>query len=109
MHSSSTWCSTPTRVTCRSRSTPRRCRASCDRRSRPYPRHRCDRSATRMELVWPSHAYLPGYIDALNRGWSPDNVRGEFARLDELRRIADHPDRFLSELVYPDAADAGTI
>jgi len=62
-----------------------------------------------MELVWPSHAYLPGYVDALNRGWSPDNVRGEFARLDELRRIAADPDRFLSELVYPDAANAGTI
>ena len=29
-----------------------------------------------MMLVWPAAGYLPGYVDALERGWSPDNVRG---------------------------------
>ena len=56
-----------------------------------------------MELVWPSRPCLPSYSDALNRGWSPDNVRGEFARLEELRRIAADPDRFLAALVDREA------
>jgi hypothetical protein len=30
----------------------------------------------RMKLVWPSREYLPSYVAALERGWSPDNVRG---------------------------------
>ena len=29
-----------------------------------------------MDLVWPSLALLPAYVDALERGWSPDNERG---------------------------------
>ena len=29
-----------------------------------------------MQLVWPSRENLASYIDALERGWSPDNVRG---------------------------------
>ena len=37
-----------------------------------------------MELVWPALEYLPGYVDALKRGWSPDNVRGEAATLEDL-------------------------
>ena len=61
-----------------------------------------------MELVWPSRPYLPSYIDALNRGWSPDNVRGEYARLEELQKIAADPDRFLAALVDREAR-AGPI
>ena len=61
-----------------------------------------------MELVWPTRPFLPSYIDALNRGWSPDNVRGEFARLEELQRIAADPDGFLAALVDRDAK-AGPI
>lgn len=56
-----------------------------------------------MELVWPSRTYLPGYLDALERGWSPDNVRGDAARVDELQRIASDADRFLASLVDRDA------
>lgn len=37
-----------------------------------------------MHLVWPARDYLPSYVAALNRGWTPDNVRGDFARLEEL-------------------------
>jgi predicted acetyltransferase len=49
-----------------------------------------------MDLVWPAAAYLPGYADALRAGWSPDNLRPQ-AALDDLARIAQDADRFLSE------------
>jgi predicted acetyltransferase len=57
-----------------------------------------------MKLVWPGREYLPGYLDALNRGWSPDNVRGDFARQEELDRIASDADAFLASLVDREAA-----
>lgn len=60
---------------------------------------------TAMELVWPARDHLGSYLDALNRGWSPDNVRGEFARLEELGLIAADADGFLASLV--DRAGAG--
>jgi len=28
-----------------------------------------------MELVWPASRHLPGYVHALQQGWSPDNLR----------------------------------
>ncbi|MEO8501345.1 MAG: GNAT family N-acetyltransferase, partial [Vicinamibacteria bacterium] len=37
-----------------------------------------------MELVWPSADRLPGYVAALKRGWSPDNVHGEAAAREQL-------------------------
>jgi predicted acetyltransferase len=51
-----------------------------------------------MELVWPARNYLIGYIDALERGWSPDNLRPEASR-EQLARIAEDPDAFLGGLV----------
>src|SRR5438128_9182271 len=30
-----------------------------------------------MKLVWPSSEYLPSYVTALERGWSPDNLRAK--------------------------------
>lgn len=59
-----------------------------------------------MELVWPSRAYLAGYVDALERGWSPDNVRGLVAAQEELARIAADADAFLASLVDREAAGA---
>jgi predicted acetyltransferase len=56
-----------------------------------------------MELVWPGHEHLASYRDALNRGWSPDNVRGETARLDDLAKIAANADGFLAGLVDREA------
>ncbi len=56
-----------------------------------------------LALVTPSPLYLPGYLDALHRGWSPDNVRGDAARLDELGRIDRDPDAFLASLVDREA------
>jgi predicted acetyltransferase len=52
-----------------------------------------------MRLVWPAREHLPSYVAALERGWSPDNVRGKAAADDELQQIADDPDGFLASLV----------
>ncbi len=68
-----------------------------------------------MTLVWPSAGYLPSYVDALERGWSPDNVLGAEAAREELGRIAVDPALFLASLVDkeasgdPIAAPDGTI
>jgi predicted acetyltransferase len=58
-------------------------------------------------LVWPSREYLLGYVDALERGWSPDNLRVAAAR-EELGQIAADPDAFVSSLVDREAK-AGPI
>lgn len=55
-----------------------------------------------MHLIWPSERYLPGYVSALERGWSPNNLRPEAGR-EELEKIAKDPARFLEELVDRDA------
>lgn len=56
-----------------------------------------------MNLVWPAREHLPGYVAALERGWSPDNLRQEAAQ-EELTRIAANPDTFLASLVDREAA-----
>jgi predicted acetyltransferase len=56
-----------------------------------------------MKLVWPSREYLPSYVAALERGWSPDNLRGEVAAREELVRIAANADAFLADLVDVEA------
>src|SRR5947207_6400126 len=57
-----------------------------------------------MNLVWPSREYLPSYVAALERGWSPDNLRGKVAAQEELQRIAADADMFLAGLVDREAA-----
>lgn len=52
-----------------------------------------------MKLVRPSSEHLPGYVAALERGWSPDDARGQAAADDELERIAGDGERFLASLV----------
>jgi hypothetical protein len=49
-----------------------------------------------MELVWPSAERLPGYVAALERGWSPVTFRGEVAARWELERIARDPAEFVA-------------
>ena len=44
-----------------------------------------------MQLIRPSLDYLPAYVASLKRGWSPDNVRGAAAALDELAQIEKDP------------------
>ncbi|MGA8534237.1 MAG: GNAT family N-acetyltransferase [Candidatus Tumulicola sp.] len=55
-----------------------------------------------MNLVKPSLALLPSYVTALERGWSPDNLRQETAA-EELAAIARSPEVFLASLDDPDA------
>jgi predicted acetyltransferase len=56
-----------------------------------------------MRLVWPAREYLASYIAALERGWSPDNVRGRLAAEEELEWIAADADEFLASLVDKEA------
>ncbi len=51
-----------------------------------------------MELVWPSLEYLPGFVDALKRGWSPDNLRPEAAE-ELLAEIEQDPQDFVARNV----------
>ena len=51
-----------------------------------------------LRLVWPALPYLPGYVDALERGWSADSSRESAAR-EELARIADDAASFVASLV----------
>jgi predicted acetyltransferase len=55
-----------------------------------------------MDLVWPAAEYLQSYVHALQQGWSPDNLRPQTA-VDDLARIAQDPDRFLSAQVDREA------
>ena len=57
-----------------------------------------------LMLVWPSREYLPSYVAALERGWSPDSLRGKVATREELARIAEDPNRFIASLVDKEAA-----
>lgn len=53
-------------------------------------------------LVWPAREYLASYVAALERGWSPDNLRPD-ARFEELQRIASDADQFLASQVDREA------
>ena len=55
-----------------------------------------------MELVWPEAQYLSGYVYALQRGWSPDNLRPQ-AAVEQLALIANAPERFLAGQVDREA------
>jgi predicted acetyltransferase len=56
-----------------------------------------------VELRWPSFEELPGYVDALERGWSP-NTMDDGAGRRELERIERDPARFLASLVDREAS-----
>ena len=56
-----------------------------------------------MELVWPSLETLPGYVDALKRDWSPDNVRGDDATREHLEAISRDAAGFVASLVDREA------
>ena len=55
--------------------------------------------------MWPAREYLPGYVDALERGWPPDNLRGAAGIAEDLERIAANPAEFIASQV--DRAAAG--
>lgn len=49
-------------------------------------------------LLLPSAAQLAGYSDALQRGWSPDNVRPAAAAAEHLAAISADPAAFVASL-----------
>ena len=53
---------------------------------------------TTVELVRPSERYLSSYVEALERGWSPDNIRGIAPALEELEEIRTDVSAFLQSL-----------
>jgi predicted acetyltransferase len=61
-----------------------------------------------MELVWPAREHLAGYVDALQRRWSPDNLRPE-ASAENLARIQEDPARFLAEQVDREAKGPAVV
>ena len=61
------------------------------------PRQELDASpGPRLDLVRPSIRFLPGYVAALERGWSADSARADAASKEELALIAADRDHFLS-------------
>jgi len=56
----------------------------------------------RTRLLVPTTAQLPAYVDALQRGWSPDNIRGAAAAQEALQRIATDPVAFLAVVDDPE-------
>jgi len=62
-----------------------------------------------MTLVWPSLTYLPSYKAALERGWSPDSLRGAIVAREELDRIARDAGAFVASLVDKEAAGAPIV
>ncbi len=56
-----------------------------------------------MELRWPSEIELPSYVDALERGWSPNTLDDGAGRI-ELEQIRRDPTAFLASLVDREAA-----
>jgi predicted acetyltransferase len=61
------------------------------------------RSRHAMQLVWPSPPHLDSYLAALERGWSPYNIRGKVTAREERTKIATDPAAFLAGLVDREA------
>jgi predicted acetyltransferase len=51
-----------------------------------------------MQLVPPALNRLPSYVAALKRGWSPDNIKGAAASIEELAQIEKDPRAFVESL-----------
>jgi predicted acetyltransferase len=56
-----------------------------------------------VEIVKPALEHLPSYKAALERGWSPDNVRLLEATREQLAAIEKDPLAFLADLDDPEA------
>src|SRR5262249_52363932 len=55
------------------------------------------------ELIRPAREHLGSYRNALELGWSPDNVRGATAAQEQMSMIENDPSKFLQALDDPDA------
>ena len=58
---------------------------------------------SQTSLVKPSFAELASYVEALESGWSPDNIRKLEATKEQLEQIAADPAGFLASLDDPEA------
>jgi predicted acetyltransferase len=54
----------------------------------------------------PTMAMLPAYVDALHRGWSPDNIRGKATADQQLAAIEAGAEAFVALLHDPEARGA---
>jgi predicted acetyltransferase len=59
-----------------------------------------------MHLVWPAPEYLRSYCEALQRGWSPNNLRPQVAQ-EELAAIKNNPDAYFAQIVNFEGGGAG--
>ena len=57
--------------------------------------HRDSSVTDALRLVQPAERYLSSYVQALKRGWSPDNVRPE-AAIEQMALIESDPSTFLA-------------
>ena len=62
-----------------------------------------------LRLVVPSELYLMSYLDALRRGWSPDNIRGAEAAVEEIAEIEQDPARFVAQKADDREAKGGSV
>jgi predicted acetyltransferase len=62
-----------------------------------------------MELIVPSLETLPQYVDALKRGWSPDNIRLEAAAREHLEMIAEDAAAFIARATDREAKAGDVI
>lgn len=56
-----------------------------------------------MQIVRPAVEHLPGYIAALEQGWSPDNLGGEAAARREWGAVRADPAAYLEKLIDREA------
>src|SRR5215207_1535834 len=59
-----------------------------------------------MHLVWPAPEYLRSYCEALQRGWSPNNLQPQVAQ-EELAAIKGNPDAYFAEIVNLEGSGPG--
>lgn len=60
-------------------------------------------------ILRPTADMLPAYVEALRRGWSPDNVRDEAAAREQLAKIDVDPEGFLALMDDPEARGGPVI
>ena len=58
---------------------------------------------TAMKLVRPAIEHLASYRAALERGWSPDNIRGDAATREHLAEIIRDPQAFVDRMIDREA------
>lgn len=61
---------------------------------------------TDLQLLKPCLEHLPAYVAALQRGWSPDNVRGRTAAEEHLIQIAEDATAFVVSQDDPEGRGA---